>query len=132
MARLVEYLEPGPEGRQCDLPRQCDRRQGHNERGQVDPADEPSQSRGAGPAGPGVNPAANRVTARELGEAQRQAELSREHDRPRPEEGGAGFAIADMEVLHDAGEDRQIGEAGGEGGETAESATKLREVAGQR
>src|SRR6185312_12887961 len=125
-----QLLEAGPEDRQRDLPRQRDRRQGHNERRQVDPADEPSECRGTGSPGPGVYPAAERVAASEVGEAEGQAELPDEHGGPGPEEGRAGLAIAEVEVLDDAGEDGKVGEAGREGGEAAEPATELREITG--
>src|SRR3954453_15874231 len=69
---------------------------------------------------PLVDRAGERVLAGELGEAQRDEELAEEDDRPRPPERGTGGQEGEPEELEDAGQDRDVAEAGGEAREAPE------------
>jgi len=54
------------------------------------------------------NAAAERILSSEFGEAQRDEELTGEDDRPRPHDGWSRFAKAEVKILHDPGQDREV------------------------
>lgn len=99
------------------LQRRQDALEGDRDRGDADdvaeehpPAGEPVDRRAREAAGPLRDAAGDRGVGGELGEDECDAELPREDQRPRPEEGGPTEGVAEGEQLEDRGEDRDEGD----------------------
>src|SRR5581483_9390356 len=96
---------------------------------EVDPAGEPRVRLPGQVLRPLEDRAGDRVVARELGEAERDAELSDRDDRPAPDEHAADRRQAEREEREDAGRRRDVAEGHGKRAEDAEGASKLLAIA---
>ena len=81
------------------------------------------------PLGPVVDRAGDGIARGQLGEAQRDHDLTGEDERPRPPVRRAAEREAEVEELERAGEDRDVGDPRRERGEASERAVELLLVA---
>ena len=101
----------------------------HDRGGEHHPAAEPGHRGGAQLLRPVVDRAGHREVRGQLGEAERHHQLADEDHRPGPPVGRAAEGEAEVEELEDAGEDRDVADAGREAGELPDAAVQLLLVA---
>ena len=125
VGRRSEELELGRDLRQDDLP--VDRNGGDRDdrADDVDPAGHPRREAARDLLGPLVHRAGDRVLAGHLHEAQRDQDLPEDHDRPRPPHARPGVQVAEPVQRGDAGQDRDVAEAGRERREAPQRAVQF-------
>ncbi len=129
VGRAAENLELGRDLGQHDLP--VDRHGGdrHDRPDDVDPPRHPRRVAGRDLLGPLIDRTGDRILRRHLHEAQGDQDLANDDHRPRPPHARTGVEIAEPEQRRDAGQDRDVAEAGREGREAAQRAVELLLVA---
>ena len=125
VGRGAEELELGRDLGQDDLP--VDRNGGDRDdrADDVDPAGHPRREAARDLLGPLIHGPGDRVLAGHLHEAQRDQDLTEDHDRPRPPHARAGVEVAEAVQRGDAGQDRDVAEAGRERGEAPQRAVEF-------